>query len=550
MMKKMFSNKVKTPTPPAHHPEHHSGIGKMRATTIPTEQHFVREKIVTASQGLQNDFNKYLSMLSSDCTHSNLSKVVLDMMEHCTSRALNFMSGIGPVHNTSHHEDGFDEQLDEDLMTLTAACAKVASEFSTASEYYDTIRSSVPTFMEDFWIPERIALTLFHSTFGSGSVLFRIAGTQLREHVYGELSLMNQETRIPPSLKSWTRSMCRVTTQKPLLPKARLGFTESFYAIPEIDAKTEGLLEHVLVPGKTVIAGGSVRDTLAMRGKPLNDVDIWICGCRTQKDYEAEASRVASQLIGNVKHLYPDRCVTSRLTPGVVTLVVCSIMTENDYYTTNKDKITIDGVRYKILHRFQIIKRGFTHPMQIVLTFDMDDAKALYDGTHVYVTRTAIAALKTATSIVNPLMSTPSYRHIKQREKGMSHVFPRFNKTMKVVQSVTSLPYEELNDKNSIMREISQSNTLAGIIALGYIKANRRGDSEYFENRYQFEENTAHDPNDHITNDKYGHFGLEFADVFDDERHNKAFVSEWQIQHPGHRMYSGSAQDFFDPVTV
>lgn len=535
MMKKMFSSKVQAPIHPV---EHHSGIGKMRAPPHPQ----------TYPPHPQTDFNRYISMLRNDCTHSNLSKVVLDMMGHCTSRALNFMSGIGPVSNTTHHDEGSDTQLDEDLMTLTAACAKVASEFSTASEYFDTIRSRVPTFMEDFWIPERIALTLFHSTFGSGSVLFRRAGTQLKEHIYGELSLMNQENRIPPSLRSWTRSMCRVTTQKPLMPKARLGFTESFYAIPEIVAKTEGLLENVLVPGKTVIAGGSVRDTLAMRGKPLNDVDIWICGCSTQKQYEAEASRVAAQLICNVKHLYPDRCVTSKLTPGVVTLFVCCVTTDD--YIRKKDKITIDDVEYNIIHRFQIVKRGFVHPMQILLTFDMDDAKALYDGKHVYVTRTAIAALKTATSIVNPLMSTPSYRHIKQREKGMSHVFPRFDRTMQVVRSVMSIPYEDVSESVSgVMREISQNNTLAGIIALGYIKAHKLSRNEYFENNYQFEENTA--PKDHRIkdNDKYGPFGLEFADVFDSERQNKAFASEWQIQHPGHRMYSGSAQDFFDPVS-
>ena len=246
----------------------------------------------------------------------------------------------------------------------------------------------------------------------------------------------------------------------------------------------------------------------------------------------------------------PDRCVMSKITPGVVTLFVCSIFTRQHYSYDSSSKDIIDisgGVTYKIHHRFQIIKRGFVHPMQIVLSFDMDDAKALYDGKDVYVTRTAVAALKTATSIVNPLMSTPPYRHIKQREKGMSHVFPRTDRTMQAVRSVTSLPYYDLNDKSSsVMMEISQCSTLVGIIALGFLKGIKR-----YHNNYQFKENTAPAP-EHYGHDKdtYGPFGVDFEVIFDDDRHNKAFASEWLILHPGHRMYSGSAQDFFDPVSV
>jgi hypothetical protein len=474
---------------------------------------------------LMKTVSGFAARVRDDCTPTNLSYVVLDMASDLTADQRAYLMGLAyvPFPVSTHRNplwcagcavlDDDEDDAQADAGELVAACASVAAVLATAPVYLAALESRLPALLE-VWISERLAVALNYDASKAHGWLARAARAALTKHAFGCLDLM-AGVRLPCGLYPGNLNLLPVVPISVRTP-ARLR-RELDTVASAIYLATDGMLEGVLGP-RVVLAGGAVRDVM-VDAKP-NDLDLWVVGCANLAQCEAAATEAATRIIENGKQRgYMTRAV---LTSSVLTLVLIK--------------------PYSPGHTVQIIKRRYVDVMQVVTSFDMDDAKCAFDGTRVYVTRSAMVALKSGVSVVNPWVATRSSRHVKQLiTKGMVHVVP-FDASFMAgfFASVrTAMSSTRTTSMSAALRAIADTSTLAGIVASDEL---RRMENRSTELSSSGESNRAAD---FPTVCNYAE-GDTLDDVLPGRLRQDALAGGWQLTDPAARMYISDASGFLD----
>jgi hypothetical protein len=404
---------------------------------------------------------------------------------------------------------------------------------ATAPVYLSALVERLPEFLRDVWIPERLAVALHYGPGASGasgaSGLAHAARRALKEHAFGSLDHMARLDVTPRGLSALNPALMPVVPTTVRIP-ARLRRDLDLCA-SAIALATDGMLTGVLSPN-VVLAGGAVRDVLVRAQH--NDLDLWVVGCETLAECERVATEAADRVIANGEARgYKTRAI---LTAGVLTLV---LFTEYNSYPTTR-------------HTVQIVKRRFVDVMQVLTSFDMDDAKCAFDGTDVHVTHSALVALRSGVSVVNPWVATRSSRHVKQlTSKGMTHVVPLDAGFMAgILTSVHTAMYSARSAGSSALLVIADTSTLAGIVACDLHRHLHRRMAHAPSDLSSDVPTSSGEPDRRGDMPTLHHIfqGTTLDEVLPGRMRQQALAEGWQLTNPAARMYVSDASRFLDPV--
>ena len=481
----------------------------------------------------QHAFERCMADLGCDHSPSKLSSRVLSMLDD-DPETLHIMSGMGgyPEDDSNSSSNGM----------FAAACAAVALELSAAKPYAAALRKHIGGLLEGIWIPERVVTTLMMPAFGSGSAL-NAGHMGLIDHVFGDLRTWDMggggAAVAPKSLCKTNAGLVAVGNRIDRDRVPMLGDDDPVALADRFRMATYGLLDGVLIPGTLFIAGGCPRGVVSgSYDLGRGDVDLWMAGTALKRADQREAvvrtaiSKILSNALADPVVRYRDdtyayQSSSVTVTPGVTTLVM-TFSCERGSRITLWHTVTI-----------QFVKRVFDSIMAAVLSFDMDCAKVAWDGSKAYLTRSAMAALWSGVTVVNPWVATTSIRHHKQPSKGMLHVVPEFAGLAEIVGSVAMAKLARTRNstsKSDVLSGIVRTRTLAGILACNELKLLSGSDNTYC-------------PDPKKSNFRvHGPAGTSVDEVLAVSIGKMALVEGWEIDDPGARMVRGDPSKFFDPV--
>jgi hypothetical protein len=415
----------------------------------------------------------------------------------------------------------------DDVM-MSAACA-VALEFRTIHEYFTHLWLSCHQQACSF-VYERLALRLC-------LVNRHEEALRLRAHYFGKVddvaSKLDNEPLVNPGKHYqpihrgptneatfrrmyFSRSLTEYeVNERPRLPNfcTSGGVVEAFHAI------TYGLMRDVLGGDLCTLcaAGGSVYN--AATGKKPQDVDVFVVVGNGRLSAAARERLAVSavnagirRLLFNAREGQDQVKVRVERTPGVVTV-----------------RITLSDER-KL--KVQFIKRVYALVEQVPLSFDIDVAKWIYDGSHVYCTDSAYRAARSQTFFVNPLMATYAGRFVKYvRLKGLHCVVPTSEGLCRMIGAFnTAYDSGHGPEHRARLKVLAKDNTLASIMALHRLwERHSHSHADDLNGTY-----CSVQPDDHPTSTLDG-VDCDFA---------TAVEGEWEVENPCKRMVVESGTRF------